>query len=204
MSMAQHETARSASGDALVELRDALQREYAQVRRSELRYRELFVRAPDPMLIVDLRSGVIAEVNASAQRLGLDASDSLVGSELQALFGRRAGPAVAAMLSEARSVGDATTAAPLPGDRGTVRLACVALPDASTAMVVVRAGEGGSRGFASWTLGLAEQLLGASVLADPRGHLLAADAGFLELAQLDSVEHARGRPLSDWIGLGET
>lgn len=197
----------------LVSTQQSLERDYLRYRNVETRYRLLLQTAADAVVILEARSGDVVEANAAARRLlGLRAGASS-GGKLRDAFAADSVAEVEAMLAEVRRAGrPGEVLAALKRDAaepaaGRVRVHASLFREEQAAFLLVRitlpppdpAGERLSK-ERSALLRIVEHVPDAIVVADQNGHIIGANAAFLDLAQLASAEQARGEALDRWVG----
>jgi transcriptional regulator PpsR len=198
----------------LVSTQQSLERDYLRYRNVETRYRLLLQTAADAVVILEARSGEVVEANAAARRLlGLRAGAS-AGGKLRDAFAADSAAEVEAMLADVRRSGrpgevPATLkgAATAGSAAGRLRVHASLFREEQAAFLLVRitlpvadpAGERLSKDRSA-LLGIVEHVPDAIVVSDRAGHVIAANAAFLDLAQLASAEQARGEALDRWVG----
>ena len=198
----------SALQQRLVNAQQSLDRDYARLREVEMRYRLLFQSSTDSVLVVDAARNRVAEVNPAASEM-LDApGDHLIGKALLDLFTAESAPAIQAHLAAVRAGGRADNAPALLADGKTaVSLAAALFRQDAATLFLVRLARQQPRAAASPAESVRARLLAvvdhgpdAFVLADHDGTVLAANAAFLDMAQLASEDQARGESLDRWLG----
>jgi transcriptional regulator PpsR len=192
----------------LVQAQQAIERDYARLRHAETRYRLLFQMSAEPVLLVDAATLRIAEANPAADRL-LGAGDAgAVGRSLLDVFDDGAQQRVEAMLSAVRSAGRAEEARlRLAGGEREVIVSASLLRQDRTVQFLIRLSSPatGSNEISippreALMLDLLRATPDGFVLAAQDGRILAANAAFLDMAQLPNEEQARGQPLSRFLG----
>ncbi|GJD51632.1 hypothetical protein OPKNFCMD_4387 [Methylobacterium crusticola] len=190
----------------LAESQQALERDYLRLRGAETRYRMLFQLAGEAVMIVDAATRRVAEVNPATARLLGRAAKRIVGQDLVDLFEPESGKAVQALLVGLRLTGQAEdVAARLANRRGEARVAAALFRQDSTTHILVRlspslAAAPGPGPARSGVLNVIDALPEGFVLTDRNRHVLAANAAFLDLAQLASEQQAKGESLDRWLG----
>jgi transcriptional regulator PpsR len=190
----------------LVDAQQSMERDYLRLRHMETRYRLLFQMGSEPVLIVDATTQRILEINPAAARLLADGTRRVVGRALADCFEARSRRALTAMLGRVPSVGhseeldarligaprDLTVSASLfKQEEGSLFLVRLTSADAEPVAA------NGERGMLLRAL---ESMPDGFVVTDPDGRILAANAGFLEMAQLASQEQVRNESLDRWLG----
>jgi transcriptional regulator PpsR len=192
----------------MVEVQQSMERDYSRLRQAETRYRLLFQMSMDPVLILDAEQQRVMEANPAAQRLFGRNARRMPGRTLSEVFEPEDRAQVQALLANVRSAGRADDVTARLADGGTtvvvsastfrqeggllflVRLSVasqaggsIALPEAQTKLLKVV--EAAPDGF---------------VVTDSTAHVLTANAAFLDMAQLNSEQQARGESLDRWVG----
>lgn len=192
----------------LVNAQQSLDHEYARLREAELRYRLLFRASAEAVLIVDAARGRVAEANPSAgQLLGMDA-ERIAGRPWTELLGQDCRSAVQAHLAAARAGGKPEPVAATLADGTPVNATAAVFREGAATMFLMRlhpaARDGGPRVMAEEgrgrLLGVVEHAPEGFVLTDQAGGILAANAAFIDMAQLAGEDGARGQPLDRWLG----
>jgi len=189
----------------LVGAQQAMEREYMQLRHTETRYRALFQMAAEAVLIVDAANRRIVDANPAAIRLLETTAGELIGRTFPDAIGSEDEALVAELLSGVRRTGRA--AAELirlggAGGRGaTVSASLFRQGNASHFLVRIASVDGtGAAAEKSRLLDVIESMPEGFVVSDPDGVVIAANAGFLDLAQLAAKDQAVGQPLGRWLG----
>ncbi len=189
----------------LLQTQQALERDYIRLRQAETRYRMLFDMASEPVLIVDAETRRIREANPAAHRL-LDMADgTLVGNNVGIIVDDPARDDFVAYLGAAEAVDDsAAVTLALANDRGDAAIYARLFRQARTPLLIVRvtpadASAGGHRHDAE--VGeVVERMPDAFVLIDRDLNVLTANAAFVELAEIASVDRVIGAKLGTWLG----
>ncbi|TVQ35432.1 MAG: transcriptional regulator PpsR [Geminicoccaceae bacterium] len=192
----------------LVDAQQAMERDYARLRHVETRYRLLFQMSAEALLIVDAATQKVVEANPAAARLLRDSSSALLGRTFPEGFDGESQRAAQALLAGVRATGrsDETRIAWADG-RPPCSLSAALFRQENASLFLVRLApiEGG-RGAAalpttkSRLLEIVELGPDGFVVTSTDGRILAANAAFLDLAQLATEEQARGEPLDRWLG----
>ena len=207
----------SALQQRLVEAQQSLERDYTSLRQAQQRYRLLFDTSLDPLIVLDAASLKVVEINAAAREIAgpvntrawsfsdmFEIQDrAAVGRFLATM--RVSGRADALRLRLAGSSRDGAremsrdgalemtiSASLLHEDDGTLLLVRLSLA-APLANLSVSTLNGR-------LLTALEQAPDGFVFTDEHGTVMAANAAFLNMAQLASLDQARGRKLADWLG----
>lgn len=187
----------------LLQVQQSLERDYLRMRQLEARYRMLFERSTEPVLIIEAGTLRIREANPAAHMLLGARSTSLPGKKILNFIDKNSHEAMqsvigAALVSDtvspvrvriakgAREV--MTSVAGFTQDRGQFLL-----------MRLVQASDRPVSDF-SPVLELVDLMPDAFVVADTNLEIVTANAAFVELLQAASVDQLRGRHLSESIG----
>jgi transcriptional regulator PpsR len=192
----------------LVDAQHALERDYLRLRDVETRYRLLFDRSADAILILDAGSSRVLEANPAALELfGLTAR-RLVGQDFGTGLSEAAQRELAALLARVRSTGRSEDlrlriAAPKRRDL-LVSAAHVAQEGRACFIVRITAAQAlapGAAGVRQTALGqVMQRLPDGFVVTDPDGRVLMANAAFVDLVQLAAEEQLLGESIERWLG----
>jgi transcriptional regulator PpsR len=204
----------------LVDAQQALERDYASLRQAQARYRGLFQMAPEPLMVVDAQSLRIAEANPAALKLieqgrrtlGVPVVDLLHpedrASAQRLLAGMRqaGGPQSMAVRINPDSSGDKAASDRFAPD-GHVTLGVTMLLEEKAAVLVLRLSAAPTATAANSARDVNQRLATALnqapdgfVLTTQDGEVVNANAAFIAMAQLGSLERAQGRSIENWIG----
>jgi transcriptional regulator PpsR len=193
----------------LVEAQQSMERDYWRLRHVETRYRLLFQMAKEAVLIVDATTQKVVEANPAAAELLGESDRRIVGHALVDSFDAASDKALQALLA---SVGVAGRADDIrvrlrEGERQFVASASLFRHESATQFLVrltpLPAHATAADMPRSSAALIAQVIDGAPdsfVITDPEGKILAANASFIEVAQLASEEQARGESLERWLG----
>jgi transcriptional regulator PpsR len=203
----------------LVDAQQALERDYASLRQAQARYRGLFQTAPEPLMVVDAQSLRIAEANPAALKLieqgrrtlgvpvvdVLHADDRVAAQRLLAGMRQAGGPQSMAVRLNPDSTGD--KAADKFGPDTHVTLGVTMLLEEKSAVLVLRFAPAAPATKANSVSDVNQRLLTAVeqapdgfVLTTQDGEVINANAAFITMAQLGSLDRAQGRSIENWIG----
>lgn len=193
----------------LVEAQLSVERDYARFRQAELRYRQLFQLAGEAVLMLDAGSTRVLEANpAATAMLGMSA-DKLAGQTFPLGLSADSASRVTTMLATARRTGQAdAVAAELAESGEPLQVAATLLRQDQSHLLLVRmtrrspapAAAAGSDEPAGLLLDLAEHAPDGLVITDDEGHVLAANAEFVNLCQAGHAAAMRGVSLERWLG----
>jgi transcriptional regulator PpsR len=190
----------------LLQTQQSLERDYMRLRQVETRYRLLFDMASEPVLIVDAETRRIREANPAAHRL-LDAADgALIGTPVHAIVDERDRDDFVAYLGGAEAADDRPTVTLRLGDgRGEAALSARLFRQARASLLLVRViaspGTVSDQHRHHAVLGdVVERMPDAFVLVDRDLRILTANAAFIELAEMPSIDRVTGARLAAWLG----
>jgi transcriptional regulator PpsR len=188
----------------LMSAQETLERDYARLRDTEMRYRLLFQMSADALIIMDAAKLRTQELNPAARRL-LGLPENAGNVPLADIFAAENLEAVQAHLSTARAgvrADDISAALRAGGQRVTV--AATLFRQDSAALFLIRLAQQNVSTALSDTrfklLEVVENAPDGFVVADQAGNILTANGAFLGMAGLVSEDQARGESLDRWVG----
>lgn len=191
----------------LVESQLSMEREYGRLRNAETRYRQLFHIAAEAVLIVNAASRKVVEANPAAAKLLDTDAKRLVGRTITDFVSDGHTEDLVSLFAAVRSTGRAEEARiELRGGGGTALLSTSLFRQGGEAHYLVRIatqdGDGGaaSGGDRAAFLSAVERLPEGFVVTDADQRIVAANAAFLDLAELATEEQVRGQPIDRWLG----
>lgn len=186
----------------LLQVQQSLERDYLRLRQAESRYRLLFEMTAEPMLIIDLATLRIREINAAGVEL-------LSGGNLQGqpFVAQAAAADRDQLIAFVGAVSTGTTVAPiavsLARTGAEVALSARLFRQGSDAYLLVQMSTGDAPRIGETerlTLDMVKRLPDALVLTDDRLDILDANDSFLEMVQAPALAPLIGRPLGDFLG----
>jgi len=192
----------------LVDAQHSVERDYLRLRNVEARYRLLFERATDAILIVDAQGEHVLEANPmAAELLGLPLR-RLVGQALGSGLPERAVRELDALLDRVRASGrseDQRLRVTTPRRLDVVVSASLFTQDERTLILVrmrpLQAGSAATEGARDVALPqLIQGLPDGFVVTSPDGRVLMANKAFVELSQMTREEHLIGESIERWLG----
>lgn len=189
----------------LLQTQQSLERDYIRLRQAETRYRMLFDMATEPVLIIDAETRRIREANPAAHRL-LDAAEgSLIGDPVATLVNEEDRDDFIAYLGAAEAADDlAPVQIGLSEARGEAAVSARLFRQARKPLLIIRIiqtdGANPSHLYDATLTAVVERMPDAFVLVDRNMTILTANAAFLELTELPSIERAVGARLNAWLG----
>jgi transcriptional regulator PpsR len=197
--------AAAAMQQKLLQVEQAMERDYARLRHAENRYRILLHAVSDAVLVVDAGSRRIVEANPAAGLL-LDADPAgLIGKPISWFLAMDSQETAAALLMPGtQSARSEPTLITLAEGRGLARMSVSIFRQDRVTHLLVRlqaaTENGAAREASSLLLPAMERSPDAIVVADEALEILDCNAAFLDLAQLADASAAVGAPLSRFIG----
>ena len=200
--------AMSALQQRLVNAQASLEQDYGRLRDAEMRYRLLFQTSSEAVVILDPARNRIVEANPAAREMfGVDVRE-IVGGGLVTRFATAGQGAVQDYFAAVRA-GD--MAEDLRGylvhAQREVLVRATAFRQDSATMLLVRISSAHAVAAAASLSGVKAKLLRAVesapdgfVVVDNDALVLTANAAFLDMAELNGEEAARGEPLDRWVG----
>jgi transcriptional regulator PpsR len=195
--------ANAALQQRLLQAQQSLERDYLRLRQAESRYRMLFERAADAIMIVDAETRRIREANPAATRLLGAHEGSLVGRALTSIADAHAHEALTLYLGAVSAADQPPMALALPGGQGSVVLSASIFRQDQASYYLIRIDGGGSAREAqgdAQMIDVMTRMPDAFVLADASMMVIAANTAFIDLTHMASTERVRGTPLGAYVG----
>lgn len=198
----------SALQQQLVDAQQSMERDYSRLRHVETRYRLLFQISSEPVLIVDVSSLKIIELNPAAGHLFGAIGKRLVGRPFISAFDRDSVQTIQNFLAGVRGAGRTdSTKAKLQGVEGEVIVSASLFRQDKASLFLVRL-EAAQNVDASSALSATQAMLvklvesapDGFVVTDSEGRILAANEAFLEMAQLANEKQAVSESIERWLG----
>lgn len=188
----------------LMQVQQSLERDYLRLRQAESRYRMLFERANEAILVVDAESRRIREANPAAARL-LDAAEGgLANRPLSIIADPKAHDSLMTYLGAVSAADQPPMMLALPAGRGSVTFSASIFRQDQASFYLVRldAAGAGMRDAKSdaQMLDMLARMPDAFVLADDDLNIVALNPAFVDLTQMASLERVRGTSLSAYVG----
>lgn len=192
----------------LLQVEQAMERDYARLRAAENRYRLLFHAVTEAVLVVDAGSRRIIEANPAAGALFNTDHASLIGKPMSWFVGLESQEAAAAALIGQSQSGQGARAEPiviqLADGRGPARMSVALFRQDRVTHFLVRLSAMAASARASRSDGavgdVVERMPDAFVVTGEDLTILHANTAFLDLAQAPNLESARGAALSKFLG----
>jgi transcriptional regulator PpsR len=186
----------------------SLEMEYSRLRLAETRYRLLFEVASEAVAVADAATLKIVEANPSAVRLIGRTEKRIIGRSVLELFDSAASAEVQAMFAAVRLSGRAGEGAWRLGDRAVeVTVAATLFRQDALSNILIRltpvhpdsAMQALPKAKSAF-LRMIEKLPDGFIVTGPDWRILAANAAFLEMANLGNEDQARAESLDRFIG----
>ncbi len=188
----------------LVETQQAMERDYWKLRSVETRYRLLFQLSDEAVLIVDAGTRQIVDANAAALRALDLPAERLLGQPFPVGVDAAAAATLGELLGRTRAAGRAEPVIVELQNGREMRASASFFRQDSATMFLVRLVPVGDDWAPSGVGASVSELLANApdgfVVTTLAGDVLQANQTFLDIAQIGSEEHARGRSISEWIG----
>lgn len=195
--------AAAAAQQRLLQTQQSLERDYLRLRQAEARYRLLFDLGGEPVLIVDAATRRVREANAAAHRLFGAKPGALVDQHAPQLVDPGERDSFVAFLGAAE-------AAPQPPELvvrlrkglGTAAVSATPFRQSRAALLLLRFAPTGERPPAAVQpiVDVIERMPDAFVLLDDALAVIDANAAFVELAEMPSIDRLRGERVERWLG----
>ncbi|HQT72810.1 MAG TPA: transcriptional regulator PpsR [Acidiphilium sp.] len=191
----------------LIDVQQSLERDYSRLRHVETRYRILFQKSSEPMLVVDGTTQRVAEANPAAQRL-FHGQGKLVGRSFADLVEPGSRATLDQMLGGVSRAGRADdTPIRLFGQAEPVHLSAFVIRQGAGLNFLIRltppplaVRQDVLPDGRADLLKLIDNAPDGFVVASHDGRVIAANAAFAEMVQAASAEQVVGRSLEQWLG----
>jgi transcriptional regulator PpsR len=190
----------------LINAQQSMERDYVRLRHAETRYRLLFQVSSEAVMIIDGSSNTILDANPAALALFDENAPQLVKSSFVGHFDAAGIPIVERLLADVRATGrDHTARVHLADGIRECGVAASLFRQESASLFLVRLSsqvpaEGGALKATATLLQYFDAAPDGLVITQHDGRIVRANLAFLEMAQLNSVEQARGELLDRWLG----
>ena len=189
----------------LVDTQQAVDREYAELRHLETRYRLVLRMSSEAVVVVDARTREVVEANPAATALlGIEP-----GRRFPETLGESGNGEVQALLAKVQSLGKVRCArVNVPGQvgeqAGEIEICASLFRSNGTGQFLVRAAPASvaptSEPEHAALLDLVAAAPDGFVVTGADGTVLDANEAFLDLAQIASLDQVRGVSLDHWLG----
>jgi transcriptional regulator PpsR len=192
----------------LLSAEQAVEQEYQRLRNSETRFRVLLQSATDAILIVDARTGRVAECNPASAILLNRTLKRIEGASIEDVFSAQDWAAIKMSLDGLRTAGrtDDIVLSPSEDSQQAV-LSFTMFRQESTTYYLLRMVPHAIGTSAvvlpkaqSKVVKIISEMPDGFIVTDPQMKVLTANSAFLDLVQLASEEQVRGMALDTWLG----
>lgn len=187
----------------LLQVQQALERDYLRMRQLEARYRMLFERSSEAVMIIEASSLRIREANPAAHRMFGARGGSLPGKKLLSVLDRNSRDAMQALVGSAL-VSDSVSPISLRLPRGAreVQASVAGFTQDRGQFLLLRLVSVGDAALSSGVPvnDLIDQMPDAFVVTNVNLEIVSANSAFVEMVQASSEDSLRGRHLSETIG----
>ena len=192
----------------LLSAEQAVEQEYQRLRNSETRFRVLLQSATDAIMIVDARSGKVAECNSASAALLGRTLKRIEGANFEDVFAPEDWTEIKVALENLRNAGRTDDIVLRPSqdrqqavlsfsmfrqENSTYYLLRMVPHAVGTSAVVLPKAQ-------SKVVKIISEMPDGFIVTDTDMKILTANSAFLELVQLASEEQARGMSLDNWLG----
>jgi transcriptional regulator PpsR len=191
----------------LIDVQQSMERDYAQIRQAETRYRLLFQMISDPLIVIDWLQRRVLDSNPAARSLFADASYSGENWRSTILFTPDGARSVDLLLSNVEASGrsDDVRVRLAMDQREVIVSASVYRDDRGTACLMrivdrERDVDATPSALKQTLLKLVDEAPDGFVVTDSEGRIITANATFLELVQLTTEDQVLAQPLDRWVG----
>lgn len=187
----------------LLQVQQSLERDYLRMRQMESRYRLLFEKTGEAVVILEAATLRIREANPAAHALLGVRIGSLPGKKMPALVEKGSRDALQALVAAALA-SDTASPEELTLSKGSrvIDAHAIGFSQDRGKFVLLRLPTEGAEatGDGSPMLDLVERMPDAFVVADSELSLVSANSAFIEMVDAPGIDPLRGRHLSSWIG----
>jgi transcriptional regulator PpsR len=193
----------------LVKAQQAIERDYARLRKAEARYKMIFETVAEPIVIVTADDLTAETGNRAAAALLGHETHGVSNIDFVSLFAPRAARTIERFAAKALASGNAAADRVELATGKKISLSASVFGQGNDARLVVRfAGDTGQPKPSETTreqlLRTLEALPDAFVVTDDELRILTANPAFLEMAHLSEEEQATGARLSQYLGRSTT
>jgi transcriptional regulator PpsR len=191
----------------LINAQQSMERDYVRLRHAETRYRLLFQVSAEAVMIVDASNNAILDANPAALALLDERAPRLLKAGFLSRFDSAGSQAVQTLLADVRATGrDNGARVHLTNGARECSVAASLFRQENASLFLIRLSshasipESSALKATSILLNYFEAAPDGLVITQSDGRVVRANPAFLEMAQLSSVEQARGEMLDRWLG----
>lgn len=193
----------SALQQRLLQAQQTLERDYLNLRQNQARYRLLFEKTNEAVLIVERDNFRIREANRAAHSLLGQKSGSLPGTKLPAHFANGDRDALIAALGSALTSENPSSIALQPRKgKAQIAISATGFRQQGAQWLLLRLAPAGeaTNEFDKATMDVIEAMPDAFVLTDADMRIITANLAFVDLVQAASPDQVRGKTLGEFFG----
>ncbi len=191
----------------LIAAQQTMERDYARLRHAETRYRLLFQVSAEAVMIVDASSLSISDANPAALAVLDESLPKVLKSPFVSFFEETSVQELQNLLADVRASGrDASATFRTAKSQRDCGVAISLFRQENASLFLIRLlprtaiTESGDLKATSMLVRLFEESPDGLVIAEQDGRIVKTNAAFLEMAQLNNQEQARGELLDRWLG----
>ena len=187
----------------MLNAQQTLERDYVRLRQYETRYRLLFERLAEPVLVIEGSGLRIREANAAAHSLLGAAEGSLQGSKFSSLFDKTSREQILAFVGAVMATDDLSPiSASLAEKTSAVSISGTGFAQDGDQFAIIRLAslESGANLDISQSAIAIEEMPDSFVLAGPDLTIRHANRAFVELVGAASLDQMRTKPLAQFLG----
>jgi transcriptional regulator PpsR len=192
----------------LLAAEQSIEQEYLRLRHAETRFRVLLQSASDAIIIVDARTGRVAETNPAAASLLNRPLKRIQGSAIEENFTGTDSNGIRRLIDSLHASGRADELAlTLDGDERQAIVSATMFRQESATYYLLRIVPHAVGASAivlpkaqSKVVKIINEMPDGFIVTDLDRKIMTANAAFLDIAQLGNEEQARGAPVDRWLG----
>ena len=188
----------------VIEAEQSIESDYSRLRLAETRYRLLLQTVSDAILVVDLQTRRVVDLNPAAAALLGDTGRRLIGRAVTEAFDARGAEALGDWLVGLRTAGRAEELRVRGAGGRECRVQGTLFRQDNVSHALLRLSAPGAATPAATSVGpwteVTQRLPDALVVTTAEGRVVAANRAFLDLVQLATDEQVRNESLERWLG----
>lgn len=191
----------------LVDAQQSMERDYSRLRHVETRYRLLFEMSSEAVIIIDAATMKLVEANPAAREMFGEHWKRVLGRSFTDAFEADSQDAVQTMLASVRATGRAedVRVTLAEGAREVAASGSMFRQEGASLFLIRLSGMPSDRPVVMpeakmKLLKLIENAPDGFVVVGPDERIIAANAAFCEMVQLNTEDQARDQPLDRWLG----
>ena len=188
----------------VIEAEQSIESDYSRLRLAETRYRLLLQTVSDAILVVDLQTRRIVDLNPAAAALLGDTGRRLIGRAVTEAFDTRGAETLGDWLVGLRTAGRAEELRVRGAGGRECRVQGALFRQDNISHALLRLSAPGAATAPATSVGpwieVTQRLPDALVVTTAEGRVVAANRAFLDLVQLATDEQVRNESLERWLG----